>query len=165
MRLERSETGHYRGLHIAIVDPSKGTGRPWCAKVFDTYKSSEALEELLDSGIPEGHVVIAACKDECASHMSKAVKHWFKSMGSTQIDYIQYRQGFAFIGVSGGTDCIEELAQYKNSRVSVTRVFRMKKKFYTTHPEEDLHCQDILGDFIKKIKSTLRQVISEDASI
>ncbi len=33
-----NENGHYRGLHIAIINPY--TGKVEVARVFDTYKSS-----------------------------------------------------------------------------------------------------------------------------
>ena len=61
--MDLNENGHYRGLHIVAIDPS--TAKPLFAKVFDTYKSSEAANEfVLSNPVPKGHIVVAACKDD-----------------------------------------------------------------------------------------------------
>ena len=56
---------------------------------------------MIDNGIPEGYIVIAACKDECVTKMSIKTKLWFGSMGSSLIWELGYREGFTFIGISG----------------------------------------------------------------
>ena len=53
--------GHYRGLHIVIVNTP--TGEFEHAKVFDVYKSSEEIDEFINQDFTEGHIVIAACMD------------------------------------------------------------------------------------------------------
>ena len=50
---------------------------------------------------PKGYLVLAACKDECSTNLSLKAKEWFKSMGSTDIEVVGYRCGYAFIGVVG----------------------------------------------------------------
>ncbi len=44
---------------------------------------------------------MAACKDECISKMSDQGKLWFANMGSKEIWKLKFREGFAFIGISG----------------------------------------------------------------
>ena len=38
--------------------------------IFDTYKTSEELDQFIDGTDAEGDIVIAACKDECVSKLS-----------------------------------------------------------------------------------------------
>lgn len=56
---------------------------------------------FIDKGITNGHIVIAACKDEFITKLSKLAKSWFENMGSEQIWNVKYRQSFAFIGIYG----------------------------------------------------------------
>ena len=104
--VEKNESGHYRGLHLVIINPK--SGQVESAKVFDTYKTSAALDELIRGGIPFGSIVVAACKDDCATNLSKYAKSWFAKMGSKEIWKLGYRQGFAFIGVLSGKDEFQE---------------------------------------------------------
>lgn len=78
-----NENNHYRGLHIVVINPNNGQVEQ--AKVFDTYKSSAILEIFIKDKVPEGHIVVAASKDECARKLSNTVKMWFKNMGSEEI--------------------------------------------------------------------------------
>ena len=70
------------------------------AKVFDTYKTSDDLEDFIDFDVKKGSIVIVACKDDCVTKMSDQVKQWFSDMGSKYIKNLQYRQSFVFIGRS-----------------------------------------------------------------
>ena len=54
----------FRGLYIVIINPQ--TGFVEFTKVFDTYKSSAEFEQFIQLNIPKGHIVVAACKDECS---------------------------------------------------------------------------------------------------
>lgn len=78
-----NENDHHRGFHIVVLDPTDG--EIIAAKVFDTYSSSEGLDWFLRDGIPHGYIVIAACKDDGARHLSERGKQWFANMGSTEI--------------------------------------------------------------------------------
>ena len=40
-------------------------GRVEVARSFDTYKSSKSLDNFIARVIPNGYIVVAACKDEC----------------------------------------------------------------------------------------------------
>lgn len=76
-------------------------GRIECAMVFDTYYSSDVFEKFISHDIPNGFIVIAACKDECTSNLSHSAKFWFGKMGSREIWNLKYRCGFAFVGIMG----------------------------------------------------------------
>ena len=43
--MTQNENGHYRGLHIAIINPNNG--RIHQARVFDTYKTSDAFDNFI----------------------------------------------------------------------------------------------------------------------
>ena len=64
--------------------------------------------------------MVAACQDDCAQRMSTKIKQWFKDMGSQQIDNVDYREGFAFIGVLGRKQALEKRAKDEKDTVSVT---------------------------------------------
>ena len=68
LSVEFNHNGHLRGLHIVIMDPENGSIA--VAQCFDTYKTSIYLEELIDKDVPNGYIVIAACKDDCVTQMS-----------------------------------------------------------------------------------------------
>ena len=53
-----NENGTYRGLHIVIINPDNG--KVEFTNVFDTYDSSELLEQFINTHIPEGRIVVAA---------------------------------------------------------------------------------------------------------
>ena len=75
--------------------------------------------------IPDGHVIVAACKDDCMYRLSQDVKAWFARMGSKEVWNLEYRQGFSFIGVNGEWDAIEKRANKVTDQVSVTQVFEV----------------------------------------
>ena len=67
----KNESGHYRGLHIVLVNPLNGNVE-W-ARVFDTYKDDKAFDEFTKM-VPDGTIVIAACKDDCVTQLSEEGK-------------------------------------------------------------------------------------------
>lgn len=89
-----------RGLNIVIVNPSNGAIEH--AVVFDTYKDSDALNKfLIKTEIPDGHIVLAASKDDCFENLSMVAMKWFSTMGSKTVWDLKYRSSFAFIGIMG----------------------------------------------------------------
>lgn len=54
-------------------------------------------------------IITAACMDECYRKLSSDCKTWFGNMGSKLIWRLGYRKSFAFIGVLGKKDPIEDL--------------------------------------------------------
>ena len=83
---------------------SPANGEVCWAVVFDTYKSSDGLNEFILNelkSVPDGYIVIAACKDECSTNMSVHARILFTDMGSQEIWKIERRQGYVFIGTIG----------------------------------------------------------------
>lgn len=65
VEVERNYQNHYRGLHIVVINPNNG--KVESANVFDTYESSKHLDIFIKTFIPNGYIVVAACKDDCAT--------------------------------------------------------------------------------------------------
>ena len=59
---------------------------------------------MIKNDISQDDIIIAVCKDECHTSLSDYAKDWFKNMGSKEIEKLQYRQGFTFIGRNGQLD-------------------------------------------------------------
>lgn len=95
-----NENDNDRGLHIAVLNHLNG--QIDIAQIFDTYKTSEALNAFIKSDFNEGSIVVAACKDECSISLSDEAKLWFEQMGSKHIWDLTYRHAWAFIGILGG---------------------------------------------------------------
>ena len=89
MAVAKNIHNHYRGLHIVIINHLNG--KVEVAKVFDTSKSSVEFEHFTAFRIPEGHIVVAACMDDCVTSLSPRSKEWFRQMGSEQITKLEYR--------------------------------------------------------------------------
>ena len=62
-------------LHVVIINPS--TVRVELAQAFDTYKTSEELEDFIENDIVVGDIIIAACKDDCVTALSQTCIRWF----------------------------------------------------------------------------------------
>ena len=80
-----------------VVNPCDAT--VVATKVFDTYVDSKDFERFVGSQIPDGYIVVVACKDECTTSLSNTGKGWFAGLGSKEIWKVGYREGFAFIGI------------------------------------------------------------------
>ena len=128
VKMGKNESGHYRGLHIVVLNPK--TGNCEMAMAFDTYKSSKRLDEFVDHGVNDDFMVIAACKDDCATNLSDKAKKWFSDMGSVEINNVQYRKGFVFAGVVGKTEDISERrAEHSVTTVSISHIWFVKPSF------------------------------------
>ena len=75
---------------------------------------------FIKTDIPDGRIIVAACKDDCATNLSYNVKKWFARMGSREISKIGTRCAFAFIGVMGQTNANEKRGAGLNDQVQVT---------------------------------------------
>ena len=87
--------------------------------MFDTYKASEKFEEFIDE-VPGGHIVVAACKDDCATNLSRKAKKWFKKMGSKEVGKIRYRCAFVFVGIVGAKEASEKRGNRQREEVSLS---------------------------------------------
>ena len=136
---ERNADDHYRGLHLAVINPK--TGKVETAKVFDTYKSSAELDKFITEEIPEGHIVAAACQDECHTNLSQSAKLWFEDMGSKEIWNLDYRKGFSFVGISGRKQAQDKVAAAVRDKVSVTQVVQIGSEGESQEQEVSI-CED-----------------------
>ena len=112
-----------RGLHIVVLNTTNC--QVYKAQVFDTYRSSEQFDKFVDEPLPDGHIVAAACMDECVTKLSDKGVEWFESMGSQCISKLRYRCGFAFIGVVGSNTPLEQMSTKKEVPVSVSQILQL----------------------------------------
>ena len=126
VKLLPNSSGHERGLHLVIID--QRLGQVVGGQVFDTYQSSAELDEFIEDGIPEGAIVVAACKDDFEKELSVFSRGFFSKMGSAEILNVEYRHGFVFIGVQGAFNANEKRAIKATDNVSVAQVFTYKDK-------------------------------------
>ena len=124
IKVKQNQMGNYRGLHLVLINPENGEVE--FAQVFDTYRDNQSLANFILQAkrIPRGRIVIAACKDDCATKLAWNSRKWFADMGSEEIWNLEYRQGFAFIGVKGEIlGCHEKRAVKETEQVLVTQIF------------------------------------------
>lgn len=107
-----------RGLHVVVINPADAHVES--AKVFDTYSTSESFDAYISRDVPEGHIVVAACSDDCVTNLSDKGKQWFANMGSEEIWNLGYRCGFSFIGISGRRQAMEKRGMCAKDQVSLT---------------------------------------------
>ena len=72
--------------------------------------------------IPDGYIIVAACKDDCRFNLSEEVMCWFASIGSNAIWRLKNFHSFAFIGKvgrNGHDECIEGTGKQKNHQVTL----------------------------------------------
>ena len=72
-----------------------------------------------------GYGFVAVCEDDCVTALSEPCKQWFADMGSKEIWKLTYRNGFAFIGVSGRNECNEKVAGKITDEVQLTQIFQV----------------------------------------
>ena len=71
------------------------------AQCFDTFCTNDLFVNLIKKGVPKGHIVVVACKDECVSKLPFCAYKFFGDMGSDEFFNVGYRRGWVFIGISG----------------------------------------------------------------
>ena len=71
IEMQANENDNFRGVHMVVINNESGNVET--NQIFDTYESSDKLDAFIDKEIPEGHIIIAACKDDmCKSLSDKA---------------------------------------------------------------------------------------------
>lgn len=79
--VHRSGQDNSRGLHLVIINPF--TGIVEMAQVFDTYQDGACFADFIKwYDIPDGYIIVAACKDDCVSKLTDKGKEFFAKMGS-----------------------------------------------------------------------------------
>lgn len=115
-------------MHLVIIDPK--TGKVVSAQIYDTYATSQQLDQFITSEyIPPGHVIAAACSDDMAHNLSDLAKHWFEMMGSREIRRLEYRCAFAFIGLSGEREASERRGRSKQGELSIVQAFEIDTNY------------------------------------
>ena len=176
--LGKNESDHFRGLHVVTIDPKDG--RIAFSEVFDTYKSPKDFDSFIGFEVPFqlGFILVAACMDDCAKSLSDKAKKWFGSMGSKEIDHLEYRQGFVFIGtiplmareVPDGrenTACFEKRATDTKDTVSITQAFivgpgRERTTSAVEFPEDTIDVE--LGKEVQRSMAHLEAAVLEQIS-
>ena len=140
--ISMNENCQHRGLHLAVINESTGVAE--LARCYDTHATSEALEAFIDSPLPEGRIIAAACAGDCAVALSEKVKKWFQDMGSEEITKLKMNEGFAFLGVSGRKDFQEKKAASHKDRapIQLCRAYQARKDH---SPEEQASIDHALG--------------------
>lgn len=77
--------------------------------------------------VPNGAIVVAGVQDEGSNKLSGTAKKWFADMGSNAINRLGFRQGWAFIGVKGERDFVEQ-SKPKNDVSETSKIFGQIKK-------------------------------------
>lgn len=73
-------------------------------------------------------------------------------MGSKEIWNLDYRQGFAFIGITGRKEFKEVRAFERKEAVTVTQVYLVRKEFKAsdyTYEQEMLHYENFITEIIE----------------
>ena len=150
VKLRNNSSGHDRGLHLVVIDQK--TGEVTAAQVFDTYQSSDAIEKFISSdGVPQGSIVVAACKDDFQRALSANCTQFFEEkMNSREISKVQYRHGYVFMGILGGAGAVsEKRAQNPSEKVTITQVFMTQKEALASQNSEKV---DPVQNEVKKVE-------------
>ena len=109
----------------------------------------DKFEEFLTKAkFPDGHIVVAACKDDCTRELKESGKAWFTNMGSKCILELKYRQAFTFIGILGKQTVLEKKGMNLREEVSVTQVFKSNGQISTNKSD---HPHNYILDFKKEL--------------
>ena len=108
-----------------VINPENGHVK-W-SLVFDGSRGFEGfIEKRL---VPDGFIVVAACMDDSVSELSYAGRKWFSEMGSTEIWSLDSRRSFAFIGVMGRNQVMEQRGTEPRNHASATFVAIVKTDY------------------------------------
>ena len=97
--MQKNENDHFRGLHIVVINSK--TGKIETAQVFDTHETSDDFDKFIETGLPKGHIVAAACQDTCTAYLSLTGRLFFANMGSMDIWKLAKWESFAIIAKYG----------------------------------------------------------------
>lgn len=97
-----------RGINVAVL--AGQNHEAIFVKTYDTFGSEKASEQLAAdlATVPLGSVIVAAVRDEASSKLTQSVKDFFSNMGSKEINQLQYRDGWLFLGIKGTKSHVEK---------------------------------------------------------
>jgi hypothetical protein len=97
-----------RGISVVVLDSQNGEVIE--KKTFDTFASAEQADSLaaLLNALPDGALVLAGVRDDGANSVTSAAIQALQSIGSQEIDKLQYRQSWSFIAQKGSGGLLSE---------------------------------------------------------
>lgn len=77
---------------------------------YDTYADAAASDRMVKdfASAPVGTVIIAVVKDEGRKQLSQAAMDIFIGMGAKEIQNLQFREGYLFMGIKGTRSHLEK---------------------------------------------------------
>ena len=92
----------FAGMGIAVFD--KATLEADTVDWYQLFGNPTAVQKLADfiNAIPNGKIVAMGVADDARNNLSTNLKNAIKTLGSTQIDQLQFRGSWAIIGEKGG---------------------------------------------------------------
>ena len=107
-----------------IVNPNNG--KVASAKAYDGFETYDEMDKQIDvwKAIPEGHIIIAACNDECMIMKHMDARQFFADQGSSEIwDVTPGKAAWVFLGTKGRQDPMEKRATTIAEAVNVQQIF------------------------------------------
>jgi len=97
-----------RGLNVVALEPFKH--EIILNEVYDTFGDSNASKKFVKhfKKLPTGAIVVIGVKDDASKKLSGDAKAVIAALGSSEIENLGFRQGFAFIGVKGQKKYLEK---------------------------------------------------------
>lgn len=92
-----------RGANVVVIDPD--AGEVTLRKSYDIWGDPQTVNQQFSTdlrGIPQGHIVLVACKDSGFENLDSDAINALRGVGATIAGPLGVREGYALIGVSGG---------------------------------------------------------------
>ena len=109
-----------RGHSVALCDK---TGKFLEAKDFDTHDNSEDVSAMVEfiQAVPAGYYVLAGIRDSGEGAMTEAAYQALESIGSQYCRDVEFRDGWAIIGIKGAPvgSVPEKIAKRFNNEVAI----------------------------------------------
>eukprot|EP00930_Biecheleria_cincta_P059634 TRINITY_DN45347_c0_g1_i1.p1 TRINITY_DN45347_c0_g1~~TRINITY_DN45347_c0_g1_i1.p1 ORF type:complete len:497 (-),score=80.48 TRINITY_DN45347_c0_g1_i1:61-1551(-) len=116
-----------RGMNVVTIDPK--TQQVTSRKTYDVWGEPRTENMRLSADInsmPDGRIVLVACKDSGLENLDSVVFDALRSCGARINGPLPVREGYALIGVKGGT----AYAEQQGRRVEIEAGF----PFFVRHP-------------------------------
>jgi len=102
-----------RGLNVVTIDPS--TQQVTSRKTYDVWGEPRTENMRLSADInsmPDGRIILVACKDSGLENLDSLVFDSLRSCGARISGPLPVREGYALIGVKGGTAFAEQQGRH-----------------------------------------------------